>query len=306
MLEILDRIALPPHPLGGGFDHAAIHAPTSRLYVAHPANDGVDVIDLATGRYLRSLGSRKGVAGVGVGSEPGWLFTSNRGEDSVSLVRLPDETEVHRLPTGARPNGLALDARRQTLLVAGVGNPETGAPPTATLFHTSTGERLHQFPLPGPTRWALFHEPTDAFYVNIAKPPMIAQIEGAITSGVRRSIPIPAGGPHGLEQDPNERNLYCACDDGRMVIVDLPGGTARVVGELAGTPDVIWLNPRFEHLYVAIGDPGVVQLFQTDPWSLLQTMTVGAGAHTLTVDPRTGQVHVFLPGTHEDLVLVDA
>jgi len=54
-LRHLGYIDLPEHVGEGGFDHAAVHAGDRKLYVAHTANDAVDVIDLEAGRYLRSL-----------------------------------------------------------------------------------------------------------------------------------------------------------------------------------------------------------------------------------------------------------
>jgi len=304
-LREVRRIALPGHPADGGFDHAAVHSSGSRLYVAHPSNDAVDVVDLAQGRFSHSLTSLNGVAGVWVSEERHLLFTSNRGEDSASIFRLPDEKRLYRVATGRRPNGMAFDPVRGALLVAGVGDRATGAPPSATVIGASDGKRLHQFSLPGRTRWALFHPATDAFWVNIADPPGIARIDGADPSRVLRFIDVPAAGPHGLEQDPGGRTLYCACDAGKLVLVDLVAGTALVAGDLAGPPDVLWLNPRLGHLYAAIGDPGVVQVFRTHPFAPLESVATAPGAHTLTVDPSTGDVHVFLPDTHEDLVLRD-
>lgn len=48
-------IALPAHQQPGGFDHAAVHGASARLYVAHTANDARDVIDCATERYLHAI-----------------------------------------------------------------------------------------------------------------------------------------------------------------------------------------------------------------------------------------------------------
>jgi DNA-binding beta-propeller fold protein YncE len=304
-LKEVGRIPLPPHPTDGGFDHAAVSVATSRLYVAHTANHTVDVVDLRSRKFVRSLRDLNGVAGVRVSEERRLLFTSNRGEDTVSGFGLPEEKELFRWPTGRRPNGMAFDPGRGTLLVAGVGQPETGAPPTATLFDTAQGRRKGQLVMPGRMRWATYHAATDAFYVNIADPPCIAQIDGSDVSRVTRLIDVPAQGPHGLEQDPDGRTLYCACDDGKLVVVDLPSGTARVAGSLAGAPDVLWVNPRLGHLYVAIGEPGVVQVFRTDPIAPLETVSTAEGAHTLTVDPTVDEVFVFLPQTHEALALLD-
>src|SRR5438477_9194672 len=54
-LRHLGFVNLPPHAKAGGFDHAAVHEPTGRVYVAHTANDAVDVIDITAQRYVRSI-----------------------------------------------------------------------------------------------------------------------------------------------------------------------------------------------------------------------------------------------------------
>lgn len=46
-LKNVGYIDLPEHRGTGGFDHAGIHFPTDRLYVAHTANDALVVIDIA-------------------------------------------------------------------------------------------------------------------------------------------------------------------------------------------------------------------------------------------------------------------
>ena len=61
-----------------------------RLYIAHTANDAVDVIDLDNGRYLTSIGGLKGVAGALVDEDSGTVFTSNRGEDTVGIFPADD------------------------------------------------------------------------------------------------------------------------------------------------------------------------------------------------------------------------
>lgn len=81
-LEQVGEIDLPPHVTAGGFDHAAVHAARNRLYVAHTANDAVDIIDGTTDRYAGSIPALSGVAGVLVSEERDLVFTSNRGDDT--------------------------------------------------------------------------------------------------------------------------------------------------------------------------------------------------------------------------------
>src|SRR3989475_10162167 len=101
-LRLLGHIELPTHVREGGFDHAAVHHESSRLYVAHTSNDDVDVVDCASDRYLRSIHTLKGVAGILVSDEKGLLFTANRAENTISIFAAGGEREMGRLFSGIR------------------------------------------------------------------------------------------------------------------------------------------------------------------------------------------------------------
>ena len=53
--EQLGYIELPENVKPGGFDHAAVHRASGKLYVAHPVNDALDVIDCVHDRYSHSI-----------------------------------------------------------------------------------------------------------------------------------------------------------------------------------------------------------------------------------------------------------
>jgi hypothetical protein len=74
-LELLGYIELPENVKTGGFDHAAIHRASARLYVAHTANDALDVIDCIHGRCSHSIKNLTGVAGALVSDEENLVFT---------------------------------------------------------------------------------------------------------------------------------------------------------------------------------------------------------------------------------------
>src|SRR5262245_41192536 len=55
VLQHLGYVELPKHQGSGGFDHAAVHAATGHVYVAHTANNSVDAFDPQSGRHLFSV-----------------------------------------------------------------------------------------------------------------------------------------------------------------------------------------------------------------------------------------------------------
>ena|SRR5947209_7409766 len=99
-LRLAGHIELPPNRSTGGFDHADIHQATDRLYVAHTCNDAVDVIDTARDRYIESIAGFAAVAGALVCESRGLVFTSNRGENTVSVFTPGRERDAFKIAVG--------------------------------------------------------------------------------------------------------------------------------------------------------------------------------------------------------------
>jgi len=68
---------------------------------------------------------------------------------------------------------------------------------------------------------------------------------------------------------------------------------------------VIFFNRVLRHLYVAIGNPGVVDVFDTDVMERIQTVPTERDAHTLGFDAERIKLYAFLPKTHRAAVYVD-
>jgi DNA-binding beta-propeller fold protein YncE len=303
MLEPRGRIELPRSAKKGGFDHAAIHRATRRLYVAHTANDAVDVVDLAAGRFVRSVDGLAGVAGALVSDEDDLVFTSNRGEDTVSVFPVGREDEAFKVRVGVKPNGLAFDPQRGVLLVANVGDPKVAGSHTLTIVDVEKRAVRASIPVPSRTRWTVFDG--RSFFVNVADPPQIAVIEASDPTRIARSISVPAVGPHGLDLDPETGRLFCACDGRTLVVLDAKSGKVLKTAELGGVPDVIFWNGALRHLYVAIGDPGTIEVFDTDRVERILTVPTELGAHTIAFDPSEDTVTAFLPESHAAAVFRD-
>jgi len=304
-LTLLDHVELPAHRGEGGFDHAATDRRLGRLYVAHTANDAVDVIDIKGGRYFGSIDGLKGVAGALVHEGEGLLFTSNRGENTVAIMSAASEDAPIKVVVGHRPNGLAYDPEHGVLLCANVGDPGGGHPPSVTLVDVRAGRPLATYPMPGRTRWAIFDPEQRLFFVNIADPPRIAVIGPGNPEQGERYLDIPARGPHGLELDPSGHRLLCACDEGDLVSLDSKSGEVLGTLKLTGAPDVVFLNRSLAHLYVAIGDPGVIDVIDIDAWKTIEVVPTERGAHTLAHDEDSNRVYAFLPESHSAAVFQD-
>jgi YVTN family beta-propeller protein len=305
-LRLHGHIELPEHRSGGGFDHADIHAPTDRIYVAHTANDAIDVIDCAQDRYVESIAGLTAVAGALVSETRGLVFTTNRGENTVSVFKAGNEHNGFKIGVGVKPNGVAFDDSRGLLVVADVGDPAIAGSYTASIVDLERKQRVAEIKVPGRTRWAIYDPAAATFFINIMAPARIVAIDARDPTKVAKEYEIPADGPHGLDLDPATGRLFCACDAGVLFAIDAASG--RVLGDvrLSGTPDVIFLNPRTGRLYVAIGDPGVIDVIDVAAMRRKEIVPTESGAHTLALDRKRNKVYAFLPRSHRAAVFIDA
>ena len=260
-LHLTGHVALPEHKAKGGFDHAAVHAASGHVYVAHTANDAVDVFDPVSRRHLFSIPGLPGVAGALVSDEGGLIFSSNRAANTIGVFAPGPNPSVRIID-------LAHDARRSEIAVR------------------------------GRTRWTVFDPGPELFYVNIAQPAEIVVVDPRQPDRIARSFSVPPAGPHGLDLDGATERLFCACDAGVLVTLDARSGKVLDEKPLSGVPDVVFFNRQRQHLYVAIGDPGVIDVFSTSSMEKLATVETEAGAHTTALSPAGDRLYAFLPRTH--------
>src|SRR5262250_3425804 len=152
-LRHIGYVDLPEHKASGGFDHAAVHAASGHVYVAHTANNAVDVFDPVSRRLLYSVPHLSGVAGVLVGDEAQLIISSNRAENTIGLFPPGSAPQVSKVVVGVRPNGLAFDLIHRQVLVANVGDPATPGSHTLTIVAIDERAARAEIPVAGRTRW---------------------------------------------------------------------------------------------------------------------------------------------------------
>jgi DNA-binding beta-propeller fold protein YncE len=233
------------------------------------------------------------------------VFSSNRGENTVGIFAPEGREAGAKIEVGVRPNGLAYDPGRKQLLVAHVGDPAVPDSFTVAIVDVPARRVIATLPVPGRSRWTVFDLRANVFYVNIADPPVIIAVRADDPARIEKSFAIPAQGPHGLDIDLDSRRLFCACDDGKLIALDSRSGEVLSISDLSGAPDVIFFNPSLQHLYVASGDPGVIDVFNTRTMECIDVVETEKGAHTIGFDAARNKVYAFLPQTHRAAVFVD-
>lgn len=293
-LVLRQHIPLPPHS-AGDYDHGDVFLQSGRVFVANTAAGTVEVIDGEHLRHLTTIPGCPEASGVLVAQEEGLVFAAARGAGMLLVIDATTNAVRRTVVVGPKPNGLAWDAQRRHLLVADVQENR------ARLVDPHTGAVIAEVELPGRPRWAVYHQASACFLVNIREPACVAVLS-AETFALVKQDPIWSPGPHGLDLDQDGMRAFVACDGGTVVTLDLVRGREQARVQIAGSPDAIWHNHQRDRLYVAIGHLGtldgalgVLTVVNTRSMTVEERITTEAGAHTTAYDALRQRLYVFLP-----------
>jgi DNA-binding beta-propeller fold protein YncE len=286
-LRRLTVIQLPQHSWGG-FEHADVDSESGQVFLAHPANGTVEVIDGERLEWKATLLGHPDSTGVICAQEVGMVFVANGGAGKVSMIDRASHDLVRDIAVGPRPAGLAWDPSVRSLLNVDLEDHR------ARVIDVDTGTVVASSRLPGRPRWPVWDRTMRRFLVNVREPACVALIDPA-TASLTGLWPLTEAGPHGLDVDPVTRQALVACDSGVTLALDVANGRELGRVETGAQPDVIWFNPERRFLYVAIGDPGLLDVIDTASMSVVEQVTTGLGAHTTAFDRRRQLIYVFEP-----------
>ena len=176
MLRPVTRIPLPSHG-EGEYDHADVHLQSGKVYVAHTANNSVEVVDGEKMVHVTTILGCPEASGVLCAQSEGLAFAASRGEGKVLVIDVGTDKTKREVLVGPRPNWLARDPNRKRLLVADVKDNK------ARLLDPVLGETLSSLNLRGRPRWCLHDRELDLFLVNIRDPPGVSLISPETIGG---------------------------------------------------------------------------------------------------------------------------
>ncbi len=281
----LRRIATIDLPSGGDYDHADVHLPSGRVYLANTALDQVEVLGGQSASHLGTIAGCAGGSGVlNVGNA---VVAAARGSGELLVLDGRGAQLLRRFPVGPAPNGLAWDPDHTRLLVADTSEH------SARLVHLE-GSTAAAVALPGRPRWAVHDARTGQFYVNVKDPAGVVALDAA-NLAVVGWFPLEAVGPHGLGLDSERDVLLVACDDASLRWVDPHSGRELYSVALAGEPDVVLVDPRRACAYVCVGDPPTLYVIDLEERETSEAITTGTGAKTAALDAERHLLYVFLP-----------
>ena len=211
--------------VGGGvrWDYVYVDSANHRLYVSHGTQ--TEVIDTASGKLVGTIPDTKGVHGIAIAGDLGRGFTSDGGDNDVTMFDLKTLKVLSKLKTGQNPDAIIYEPVSRRVFTF------NGRSKDSTAIDAKTGDVITaSIPLGGKPEFAQV-DGKGHIYANIEDKNEIVEVDARNALVAKRYSIAPCDSPSGLTFDAKKKYLFSVCENKLMVVSDPAAGT--VVGQRA-------------------------------------------------------------------------
>ena len=275
----------------GGTDYVAVESATGRVFVSR-ANHMM-VVEGATGKVLGDIPNTPGVHGAGIVTKAGHGFTTNGGDETVTMFDLKTLAVIKQIHVGPGLDGIMYDEPDDKIILTNHSRPIG----TLTALDPKSGDIVATVELEDNAPEGAAADGKGHIFVNNESKNTI-QVIDVKTWKATASWPLaPCTGPTGIAYDKASDRIFSGCNN-NSVVVD--PNTGKVVATIKnGTRvDALGWDAQKKLIYIPNGGEGnvtVVHQDSADKYSVVATVDTFAGAKTITVDPVTHNVYLFQP-----------
>lgn len=275
----------------GGTDYVTVESATGRVFVSRSTH--MMVVDGATGKVIGDIPDTPGVHGAGIATKAGHGFTTNGGDQTVTMFDLKTLAAIKKIKVGPGLDGIMYDEPDDKIILTNHSRPVG----TLTAIDPVSGDIVATVDLEDTGPEGAVADGKGHIYVNNEGKSTI-QVIDVKTWKATASWPLaPCDGPTGIAYDAATNRIFSGCSK-TSVVVDAASG--KVVASIAnGTRvDALGWDPSQKLIYVPNGGEGnvtVVHQESADKYAVVATVATFAGAKTITVDPKTHRAYLFQP-----------
>jgi YVTN family beta-propeller protein len=268
----------------GGWDYLKYDAAGHRLFITRGTH--VMVVDAASGKVTGDIPNTPGVHGVALAPN-GHGFTSNGGENTVTVFNLKDLKEVARVKVGDRPDAIMYEPTSKRVFTFNARSQDT------TAVDTSNNTVAGTIPLGGKPEFAVADGRGHVF-VNIEDKSELVEFSAGDLKELYRWPLAPCEEPSGLAIDTANRRLFSVCHNKLMAVVDADSGKVVATVPIGMGPDAARFDPALHLAFSSNGEGNltVVREEGKDKYAVAQTVATERGARTMTLDPKTHTIYL--------------
>src|SRR5712675_728880 len=275
----------------GGTDYVAVEAATGRVFVSRA--DHMMVVEGTTGKVLGDIPNAPGVHGAGIATKSGHGFTTNGGDETVTMFDLKTLAVIKQIKVGPGLDGIMYDEPDDKIILTNHSRPIG----TLTAIDPKSGDIVATVELEDTAPEGVAADGQGHIFVNNEGKNTI-QVIDVKTWKATASWPLaPCQGPTGIAYDKTSNRIFSGCNKTSVVVNP---DTGKVVASITnGTRvDALGWDPSKKLIYIPNGAEGnvtVVHQDSADKYSVVATVPTFAGAKTIAVDPTTHNAYLFQP-----------
>ena len=264
---------------------------TGRVFVSRATH--MMVVDGATGKVLGDIPNTPGVHGAGIATKAGHGFTTNGGDQTVTMFDLKTLAVLRQIKVGPGLDGIMYDEPDDKIILTNHSRPIG----TLTAIDPQSGDIVATVELEDTAPEGAAADGKGHIFVNNESKNTI-QVIDVKTWKATASWPLaPCDGPTGIAYDKASNRIFSGCRRHRSSSTPTPG---KIVASIAnGTRvDALGWDPAKKLIYIPNGGEGnvtVVHQDSADKYTVVATVPTFAGAKTITVDPKTHNAYLFQP-----------
>jgi len=275
----------------GGTDYVAVESATGRVFVSR-ANHMM-VVEGATGKVLGDILNTPGVHGAGLATKAGHGFTTNSGDQTVTMFDLKTLAVIKQIKVGPGLDGIMYDEPDDKIILTNHSRPIG----TLTAIDPKSGDIVATVELEDTAPEGAAADGKGHIFVNNEGKNTI-QVIDVKTWKATASWPLaPCEGPTGIAYDKASNRIFSGCN-GTSVVVDPSNGKIVATIKNGTRVDALGWDPSKKLIYIPNGGQGnvtVVHQDSADKYTEVATVDTFAGAKTITVDPKTHNAYLFQP-----------
>ena len=272
----------------GGWDYLTYDPAGKRLFISRGTR--VMVVDPAKGSVIAEIPGTTGVHGIALAQELGKGFTSNGGENTVTVFDLKTlkETAKIKLPDDAKnPDAILYDTASQRVFTF------NGRSKNATVIDAAKGTVVSNIPLDGKPEFAAA-DGKGMVYVNIEDKGELTSID-AKKAAVVSSWPLTGcEEPSGLAIDAKNRITFSGCGNKVMTVTNIDTGKVVATVPIGEGVDANGFDPETALAFSSNGE-GTLTVVHEDSaakFTVLQNAATQRRARTMALDTNNHDVYL--------------
>ncbi len=281
--KVIDKIKIGG---GGRWDYSYVDTANHRLYVSHGTQ--TEVIDTTTDKLVGTIPGTNGVHGIAIAADLGKGFTSDGGDNDVTVFDLKTLMVTGKIKTGQNPDAIIYEPTSHRVFTF------NGRSSDATAIDAKTGNVIAaSIPVGGKPEFAQI-DGKGHIYANVEDKNEIIEVNAKDALVAKRYSIAPCDSPSGLVIDPKGR-LYSVCENKMMIVSDPAAGKVLATVPMGAGDDGVGFDDGYA--FAANGADGTITMVgETSPgkFEAVATIPTQRSARTIAFDSKAHKL--YLPG----------